>query len=540
LNDLETNPSKALIATLFLGGVAGAVTLAISGTGEAMEDAAIHLAMAKNFWSEGFFSLTQGTPAGAVTSPLWVFLEALILGPTGSPEVTVTVLSLFTYGLFSWSLWKLLEGHSRELALITLLLAWVSGPFQWHLWSGMETLLFAGFVLGALDATLRKEDLKSGLWAGAAILTRMEGILLLGVIGLALWRRFRAGEPPKTNHALGMGFGVAAFGLFGLINWAHTGHFMPTTGAGKRFLYGIMWHGVDAIPIVHTRVMHLVEDWILFMGGAYGKNGIFGLFWLSVLALPLGYWTFWKARSSQVGILLFWCVILTGVYALELPVRDVAGRYQSLNLLLLPIGMAGAVLGASSIHRMLGALLLVLFLVQQGSTVLPWAHARHTQHEHLESVHREAGLWIQQNNPECKPIILGEIGWISYENKQASCPAPIRDYYALADPEYFREASAGKAFSAALNPGDEGIFALSMLSTNLPSVHLRLRFPDGEPGTWKQGETYTAIEETTERKFRFHLVKRFSYSFPENPKYKHPAGRITGMNPLLVGRIQAQ
>ena len=287
----------------------------------------------------------------------------------------------------SWTLWRLLEGHSSELALITLLFVWVSGPFQWHLWSGMETLLFAGFVLGTLDAVVRIVDIPSGFWAGAAILTRMEGFLLLAIMGLGLWRRPRGGESPKLAQITGVSLALAAFGLFGFINWSHTGHFMPTTGAGKRFLYGVMWHGVDAIPIVHTRVIHLVEDWALFMAGAYGKNGVTGLFWLSVLALPMGVWTFWKARSIQVGILLFWCIILTGVYALELPVRDVAGRYQSLNLLLLPLGMAGAVLGASSIHRLLGALLLVLFLVQQASTVMPWAHARHTQHEHLESVH---------------------------------------------------------------------------------------------------------------------------------------------------------
>ena len=104
---------------------------------------------------------------------------------------------------------------------------------------------------------------------------------------------------------------------------------------------------------------------------------------------------------------------------------------------------------------------------------------------------------------------------------------------------YFRDASKGRGLSVAIPPGQEAIFALSMLSVNFPSIHLGLLFPDGEPGTWKEGRSYVVEEKSTGAKFRFHVEKRFSYSFPELPEYRHPAGRITGMNPIIVGVTEA-
>ena len=119
------------------------------------------------------------------------------------------------------------------------------------------------------------------------------------------------------------------------------------------------------------------------------------------------------------------------------------------------------------------------------------------------------------------------------------CSPPIRDYYALADPEYFKNASKGRALSSAIKQGESAIFALSMLSVNFPSIHLNLSFPEGEPGIWKTGETYKVRENRTGKLFLFRVEKRFSYTFPEVPEYHHPAGRITGMNPIIVGVVKA-
>ena len=532
-------PRRELIFLFLVGTIPAVVTLWISGFGEAMEDAAIHLAMAKDLWSEGFFSLTIGTPAGAVTSPLWVFLESIPLVFTGGTTETVTFMGLFTTILFTWNLWSLLSYQSKEIAAFTVVLTLLSGPIQWHLWSGMETLLFGAFILGALDGIQREKYRAFGVWSALAILTRMEGILLMGA---PLWILIKRRQDPTTELmpiTRSLLFPVAAFGLFGMINWFHTDHFMPTTGDGKRFLYGIHLHGLDALVILPSRMAILLEDWAYFIYGAFAKNGNPVLFWLSVAIAPAGAGLLWFHRNKAAFWLFAWCTIITVIYAIELPVRDVAGRYQALHLLILPLTAGAAIAGAKRLHPALGLLLFTLMTAQTSLTLSPWAQARHTQMQHLQSVHREAGKWIAENNNACHPIILGEIGWISFENKREVCSPPIRDYYALADPEYFKDASKGRALSAAIKEGENAIFALSMLSVNFPSIHLNLSFPEGDPGTWKVGQTYEVKENKTGERFLFRVEKRFSYTFPEVPEYHHPAGRITGMNPIIVGVVKA-
>ena len=84
-----------------------------------MEDAAIHLAMAKGLFSEGFFSLTSGVPAGAVTSPLWIVLEAIPLALFGSITAATTFMTLLTAGCLMGTLWLLFSQDS---------------PWQWRRW----------------------------------------------------------------------------------------------------------------------------------------------------------------------------------------------------------------------------------------------------------------------------------------------------------------------------------------------------------------------------------------------------------------------
>ena len=91
-----------------------------------------------------------------------------------------------------------------------------------------------------------------------------------------------------------------------------------------------------------------------------------------------------------------------------------------------------------------------------------------------------------------------------------------------------------------LKPGEEAMFALSMLSTNFPSIHLRLEFPDGEPGTWETGKNLYGCRKRDGARLSVPVPKALFHTFPENPGYAHPAGRITGMNPVLLGRLKAE
>ena len=102
----------------------------------------------------------------------------------------------------------------------------------------------------------------------------------------------------------------------------------------------------------------------------------------------------------------------------------------------------------------------------------------------------------------------------SYTNKSPDCPAAILDYYALADPVYFRKLREKRTEWSA-ETGREAMFALSMLSTNFPSIHLRLEFPDGEPGTWETGRPIR-LQKRDGARLSVPVQKRFSHTFPRS------------------------
>jgi len=169
-----------------------------------------------------------------------------------------------------------------------------------------------------------------------------------------------------------------------------------------------------------------------------------------------------------------------------------------------------------------------------------WGQGRALQIKHLEAVHQRAGVWLKENNPDCLPILLGEVGWISFHTQDAEqCKPALYDYYGVTDPAYFQLVKEGKAFSSALGDTREGLFAFSLIGGGFHGVHLRMRWLDKPPGAWEPGSTYRAMEMNTGAHFRFEVYQRFGFEGLEERPFAHPAGESTAMNPMIVGRIRS-
>ncbi|NDJ62636.1 MAG: hypothetical protein GYB67_16045, partial [Chloroflexi bacterium] len=246
------NP-RSTDAVLLLAALAvTALYIAVSGGGFPLDDSWIHQTYARNLAETGQWAFVPGVPSAASTSALYTVV--LATGYTlGVP------FALWTHGLgaLALALTALLGARMagqilpevRYIGLVTGLTL----VFAWHLvWaaaSGMETMIFSLFTLlliwlawrelTARSGALRDVLLRGGIFgvaAGLTTLTRPEGALLVGLIGLALL----VARPNMTLRTVII-WGAAAVVTFLIVltpyllfNLEMTGGLLPDTAAAKR------------------------------------------------------------------------------------------------------------------------------------------------------------------------------------------------------------------------------------------------------------------------------------------------------------------
>jgi len=218
----------------------------------------------------------------------------------------------------------------------------------------------------------------------------------------------------------------------------------------------------------------------------------------------------------------------------------VAGRYQAVHLLLLPIAVAGgwaSLEGGGSLGRIAGRVGMAICLGHLAVGSISWAEGRAAQTAHLESVHAKAGEWLADHNPDCLPILLGEVGWIARKVWTTDCSPRLVDYYGLVDVETFEASRAGRGLSEATRDGP-ALFAFSLLGGSFPAVHLQLEWLDAPPADWEVGDRVRVRERRTSREFLLTIGDVRSYRYPQHTSFRHPVGQSTAMNPVVVGALQ--
>ncbi len=165
------------------------------------------------------------TPAHPDLAVKFPFLSgttrAIWLLTGGSISLIITLVAkaglLFGFAEF-WRLMTFLKGERFAHRAV----CWLAFPF---LGTGYVWLMnypegwYLGFWSAALYLFFRNRDFAAGLAAAAAVLTRPQGMLLTGVLGLAiLWKAFRLEAPTaeKTRYILRRGLAV---GLLPVMVW---------------------------------------------------------------------------------------------------------------------------------------------------------------------------------------------------------------------------------------------------------------------------------------------------------------------------------
>ncbi len=180
-----------------------------------LDDAYIHLALARTLAESGTWGINPGEFANASSSPLWSVLLAVgeLVG-LGGPAWALAINVLAAGGVLVVADGLLARGGLDERARMLALgaLVWVA-PLPFLVGLGMEHVVHAALVLALLSAVRGPAP----EWAGAviaalAVSMRLETLLLLGAITIVEpWSRLR-------GAAVGGATAVGGFALFGLAN----------------------------------------------------------------------------------------------------------------------------------------------------------------------------------------------------------------------------------------------------------------------------------------------------------------------------------
>ncbi|MBE2267146.1 MAG: hypothetical protein IAE80_02880, partial [Anaerolinea sp.] len=320
----------------------------------------------------------------------------------------------------------------------------------WHLiWaaaSGMETPIFAMFTLLLIWLALRQvtanqpsspvpfslkekgfrgSGLLSAVSFGAAAalttLTRPEGVLLVGMIGVTLLIVRPSAKTLVWGMAAGIAFGIV-LAPYLILNYNLTGGLLPNTAAAKRmyatplFAQDLLWRfNVMLTPLLAGGQLLLIPGVIAFIVMLVRRD-----------------------RAALIGLLLpAWAFGLILLYAVTLPLNFQHGRYV---IPALPAWITAGVIGTAWLLRwssgallprvvsrvlaISAALLFVWFVFGIGLT----AHVLDVTIIEEEMV--TAAHWLAENVPPADLLAVNDIGAVGYFASR-----PILDIAGLVTPE---------------------------------------------------------------------------------------------------------
>ncbi|MGH7270282.1 MAG: polysaccharide biosynthesis/export family protein [Polyangiaceae bacterium] len=208
-----------------------------------IDDAFIHLAIAKHLISNGVYGVTKYAFSSASSSILWPLLLAVVGRVAGDHVLTPLVLNMVFGIALVWLVSRLLRGGSRRatrshvcVEMAVVLAVVFLAPLPTLVATGMEhtlqalsALLLAAYGADALAGDSSPSPRAHRLWqmaalAGFAVMTRYEGLFLAGIIAALACVRHRFRMAACT--LIGALVPVLAFGAYSI---AHGGLFLPNS-----------------------------------------------------------------------------------------------------------------------------------------------------------------------------------------------------------------------------------------------------------------------------------------------------------------------
>lgn len=399
-----------------------------------LDDAWIHQQVARTFATSGTLGLYPGQPCVGATSYLWALvlsLAHLLPLPAQAPVLFAHLLNAFLFlgsGQLTLSL-LLADGFAPKLAWMVALCFACAGNAVWFAGSGMEAtgVIFLSLLAIRLwqRADKREGSVAASVAAVGLFLLRPETVMLIPTL-LVL-----SGRPTLRSVLRMLVPLTGVMTLYVLLNLALIGQMMPTTMAGRSWLYFGAWPW----RLPWERSLDMLLALVDRLGPYTLGTGLGGVFWLAFGFALHGAWTFVDRGTRGLGALALWTLVHLATFAVLYPNLGQGGRY----LPLVPgVFLAFTALGLVSIGSMLARardpkneprILLATLLCGLSLIVLvQWRSWHRSAVEHINLSEVEMGKLLA-TLPAPARIASFDLGAMSYFSQHR-----ILDLGGLADP----------------------------------------------------------------------------------------------------------
>jgi hypothetical protein len=462
-------------------------------TGFPLDDAWIHQVVARQFAEHGTLTFGPGSKGGS-TSLLWsLFLAAphalgfdtsgvvLFTRALGVLLLVVAVQALYdaarSDGWTSARSWGFAAGAAA------------SGNVLWFAFSGMETALVLALTSASVAAWRHGTIASASLLSAALVLTRPEGVLVPLVMAIL--------ERRKRRQVALVSAALAGSVLLASASWWLSGSPMPSTLAGRRWLYGF-----DGGPSVDQRVLFMAH-WAVHLL-RFSSGSMIGLGLLLGACAAAAVWDAWRTRALGVLTLCACALAVTVLYGVVLPVVGHGGRYQPLNAWLFTALAAAGAAGLAARLKSGRALMLpaaaVAVLTMALATGWQWRGILRDGITHIETTQHAMGRWLRDRLPRDRRVAVFDIGAIGYEIgpqladiSGLTDPAAVTRLRSGTLPGYLREQGIDQAVLPSHNPRSRSavdILGMRASDLRLERVHTEATSPTIWASTWES--TYAA------------------------------------------------
>jgi hypothetical protein len=332
----------------------------------ALDDAYIHMAMAKNFARHGVWGVTPYQFTSASSSPLWTFLLSATYFVFGVNNVNPLVLNILFATLLVLALGRILEflatGLPRPYIFGVLLSVIFFAPIPSLIFAGLEHVLqtvvtltfvcYASWLLAGWAANSRLSGATLVLLGLLASTARYEGLFAVGVVAfilclrrrirLALWILFWSILPLFV-----IGLVSARHGWFWLPNSVVLKGNLPLAPGGRAVSFAA--HAAANLTFSGMRVARLMAVSLLLMLYRFtkGKGGDDPLQWLMGIFVATGFlhlvlagagWLYrYEAYLVAMGVVAVAAPLYEFVQRLPRTFRTPAGEWAGLAALVLTL-----------------------------------------------------------------------------------------------------------------------------------------------------------------------------------------------------------
>lgn len=385
----------------------------------ALDDAYIHMALAKNLSLHGIFGATRFEFTSASSSPLWTLLLALVYRLAGVHVLTSLVMTV----AFSAAMLVCADFVLRRLGVNalwrTVAVVWVAvaAPLAALAFEGMEhplqILIDLAFVWVAARLVARKESGWDRLaaiaiaLAAAATSVRYEGALIVAIVAVLLALRKRWPLAIAVAAA-----GVLPIVAYGVVSVANGGYFLPNSVLVKNAesLVRALLHG----PAAYAAAFALQ---------ARGQSALYLLLAANVVMLFAQRRTGLPLLGSRFQFPLI--AVLVGVVHVALGQTGWFFRYEAYLIVLL--GLSAVVQAVAIAPRItlsakpdlaLGALAAVLVLAAFVTGVSRGWNAVETTPRAVENVYEQMYQTASflKANPQYTSVAVGDLGAVAFYN----------------------------------------------------------------------------------------------------------------------------